>query len=65
MTLEEFERLNVGDVVRGASSREAYIVTANYGRRVTAVRTVDMTNPSEWEVASKVTQRGTVVKLPG
>lgn len=64
MTQEEFDRLSVGDVVRGKSSREPYVVTAIYGSRATAVKTVDMTNPDEWDIASKVTQRATVTRIP-
>ena len=37
-------------VVRHAVTKEIYTVTANYGNRATAVKTADITNPSEWEV---------------
>lgn len=55
MTQAEFNGLQTGDIVRhaGDAARE-YVVTANYGDRVTAVRTVDLTNPSEWNLVSKV-----------
>lgn len=42
--------LKVGDVIRGRSSGRMYIVTANYGTRVTAVDSADVTNAPEWEV---------------
>jgi hypothetical protein len=42
--------LQTGDVVRGRFSGQVYIVSANYGNRVTAVDTADITNPPEWEV---------------
>jgi hypothetical protein len=42
--------LKVGDVIRGKSSGRMYVVTANYGTRVTAVDSADVTNASEWEV---------------
>ena len=65
MTPDEFRRLDVGDIIRHESSHEAYIVTGNYGGRVTAVKTVDATNSTEWQLVSKVTQWGKVVRLPG
>jgi len=48
MTKDEFAKLQQGNIVRGKTSAESYIVTANYGNRVTAVRTIDLTNPDEW-----------------
>lgn len=39
-----------GDVLRHRGSDVAYLVTGNYGDRVTAVRTVDVANPCEWLV---------------
>lgn len=49
MTLEEFEGLKPGDLVRHARGDwQVYVVTACHGDRVTAVRTIDMTNPVEW-----------------
>lgn len=50
MTHEEFASLKVGDIVRGKSSGQGYVVAAHYGSRVTAVRTADLTNPSEWDL---------------
>ena len=49
MTQDEFRELKRGDTVRHVSSAASYVVDANYGGRVTAMRTIDMTNPSEWE----------------
>lgn len=48
MSPMQFVRLKVGDLIRHKSDHKAYVVSGNYGDRVTAVRTVDMTNPSEW-----------------
>ncbi len=53
MTKKEFESLQPGDIVRGKSSFVSYIVTANYGNRVTAVHTADLTNPPEWDLVEK------------
>jgi len=50
MTPEEMTNLSSGDIIRHASGGEAFVVTGNFGGRVTAVRTVDVTNPIEWEL---------------
>lgn len=50
MTKEEFKKLKPGDVVMNNGSLSTYIVSGNYGNRVTAVITIDLTNPSEWEL---------------
>lgn len=48
MTPEEFKNLSRGDIVRGKKSGESFLVDSNYMGRATAVRTADLTNPSEW-----------------
>ena len=53
MKQTDFDNLDRGDIVRSAASGAIYIVTGNYGDRVTAVKTVDMTNPIEWELVVK------------
>jgi len=51
MTEEQFRKLRDGDIVRHKSEGSLpYIVTGNYGGRVTAVRSQDMTNPIEWDL---------------
>lgn len=48
----DISKLKTGDIVRSIGGNgDGYIVTASYGRRATAVRTVDITNPDEWELA--------------
>lgn len=59
MTPTQLKALKPGDLVRHKSSSSAYIVTGNYGDRVTAVRTVDLTNSAEWDV---VHPDGSVIK---
>lgn len=49
MTPGEFSGLKPGDLVRHKGSSKAAIVHANYGGRVTAARTFDLTNPAEWD----------------
>jgi hypothetical protein len=51
MTLEEMRKLKPGDAIRHKGDANGYIVTANYLSRVTAVRTADITNPAEWDLA--------------
>ncbi len=50
----EFRSLREGDIVRHKSKgSRPYIVTGNYGGRLTAVRSVDLNNPIEWELVPK------------
>lgn len=59
MTEDDFKRLDVGDIVRPKGAAHAYVVTqGNVLGRVTAVRTVDMTNPPEWDLVSKANHEG-------
>ena len=49
MTIEDFKELTRGSIVRHKMSSDSYVVTAHYGDRVTVVRTIDMTQPHEWD----------------
>jgi len=63
MTREEFEDLKAGDIVKHRSDKlNSYIVTSNFGNRVTAVKTVDLTNPQEWKVVSKCLRKNERMK---
>lgn len=53
MTKEEMKNLKTGDIVQSSVTGLGFVVTANYGGRVTAVCTVDITNPSEWNLIQK------------
>jgi len=53
MNNQQFNNLNVGDIVRSNPTGLAYIVTQIFGDRITAVRSVDITNPIEWELVRK------------
>jgi hypothetical protein len=55
MTQDEFKNLSRGDIVQHVRHSEPYIVDANYGHHVTAVKTVDMSNPDEWILRIKAT----------
>ena len=50
MTQETFDRLRTGDIVRGRTSGDAYVVMDHYGDAVVAVRTVVLTHPVEWDL---------------
>lgn len=47
--MKDFSGLKQGSLVRHRSGGHAYVVHSHYGDRVTAARTVDLTNPSEWD----------------
>ena len=53
MTKDELKNLKEGDVIASMFDGKVYMVTGNYGDRATAVRTVDVTNPAEWELRLK------------
>ncbi len=53
MTDDEMQNLKRGDLVRHKSGGRVYVVTDNYGGRVTAVRSVDITNSIEWDAIPK------------
>ena len=50
MNKRQMTKLHEGDAVRRFDDERSFLVTANFGGRVTIVRTVDITNPSEWDV---------------
>ena len=53
-TVTDLSQLKRGSIVRHVSNTgnhgKAYVVDANYGTHATAVTTIDITNPTEWEV---------------
>jgi hypothetical protein len=53
MTEEQFKKLTTGDIVRLESNHTPYVVTANHGESITAVKTMNMTNPHEWVLVLK------------
>lgn len=50
MTEDTMKSLRPGDIVRHQYDDHGYVVTGNYGGRITAVQSVDITNPTEWEL---------------
>jgi len=57
MKLEDITKisdLKRGDIIHHKSgTRESYVVTGTYGKRAIAVRTVDVTNPLEWQIIKR------------
>ena len=51
MTPNQMRTLQRGDLVRHKMKHSAvYVVTDTFIDRVTAARTVDITNPGEWDI---------------
>ena len=57
MTNLELLNLSTGDIIKHVTEPQTFVVTVNFGDRVTAVTTVDVTNPVEWEVVAKANYR--------
>ena len=53
MTKKQLSKLSRGDIVKPRGGETDYVVHYNYGDRATAVKTVDLTNPSEWDLVRK------------
>lgn len=65
MTNDEFARLQPGQPVAHAMQPDVvYMVWANYGGHVTAIRVADMTNPAEWIIIGEARRR-TIEVFPG
>lgn len=54
MTQEELRGLREGDCIQSELTGQNFLVTANYGDRVTAVQTVDVTHADEWRLVYTV-----------
>lgn len=50
MTKDEFNGLKTGDIIKNQGNDLPVVVMVNYGDRVTAVQTFDVTNPQEWDI---------------
>ena len=54
MNDEEFKSLSIGDIIlHKAVGSRGLVVTGTYGDHVTAVRTVDVSNPIEWDIVRR------------
>ena len=55
MTKNEFERLQPGQLIQHKKDNKwAFIVHQNFGERLTAVRTIEVHVPENWDVVTKV-----------
>jgi len=52
----DLSQLTAGVIVRHVSGHDGWVVTSNYGVRVTAVSTRDITNPSEWVIVENTSK---------
>ena len=50
--LKDVSSLKKGDIIRHKMTYQSFVVTTNYGKRATAVSTVDVTNSGEWSVVT-------------
>ena len=49
MTQVEMDTLNRGDIITHVTG-DSYIVLQRHGKRLTAIREIDVSNPAEWEI---------------
>lgn len=56
MTQAELDQLDRGDIITHATGN-SYIVIQRRGKQVTAIREIDVSNPSEWELFSRNPRR--------
>lgn len=56
MTQTELDTLDRGDIITHVTG-DSYIVLQRHGKRLTAIREIDVSNPSEWELFSRNPRR--------
>lgn len=52
MTQVELDSLDRGDIITHLNGN-SYIVLQRHGKRLTAIREIDVSNPGEWELFSR------------
>ena len=50
MKPSQVRKLQAGDMIRNTNTGSTYIVVCNHGTRITARRTIEITDTSEWEL---------------
>ena len=50
MKSSQMRKLQPGDMIRNTNTGSTYVVVCNHGTRITARRTVEITDTSEWEM---------------
>jgi hypothetical protein len=63
MTNEQFKSLRRGDVIRNSGSSTAFVVDAHYGDFVIAMKSMHVSNPSEWVLCASENS-GAVAEQP-
>ena len=56
--MNNFKNLRIGSIIRHKGSSKGYIITNDFGDRFTAVRTVEVSNPIEWDEINPNTGQG-------
>lgn len=56
MTQDEFDKLEIGDIVRGRMSGDVFMIARvdNTDKNRIAMRTVTLTQPDEWDLVNKL-----------
>jgi len=58
MTKKDFEKLHTGDILQHKKKPElAFIVSAVFLDRITAVRTIEIRDPKEWQKVETVNDK--------
>lgn len=64
MDISEFEKLDIGDLIRAKWNGEVYVIVYSAGNNTYVVnRTLTATNPSEWELIMRHRNTGEVKEL--
>lgn len=53
MTQSELDSLDRGDIITHVYYGQSYIVLQRHGKRLTAIREIDVSNPDEWDLFSR------------
>lgn len=64
MTQAELDLLDRGDIITHIHYGQSYIVLQRHGKRLTAIREIDVSNPSEWELFSRNPRKKECNRLP-
>ena len=48
-TIEKLKELERGDIIKSKTDDDTYLVDSNFGNKVVAVKTFDITNLNEWD----------------
>jgi len=48
--IDSIQELELGDIIINKGSSNSYIVIIHHGSHVTAIKAVDVYNPTEWSV---------------